>query len=124
MILLADLLAMIHGVAVITLGSAPIILLASRHRIRWLENLFLVVGAITAISFLVTGECFLTLWEQGLRAQFAPETNYTTGFISHYLRRAGLNWPDRITLPLAMVLVSLGLAGVLRWRWQRQAREG
>lgn len=53
MILLADLLAVIHGLAVITLGSAPIILLASRRRVRWLVNLFLVVGAITAISFLV-----------------------------------------------------------------------
>ena len=118
MILLADLIAMIHGLAVITLASAPIILLASRRRVRWLENLFLVVGGITAISFLATGECVLTLWEQRLRAQFAPETNYTTGFISHYMRQAGLSWPDSMTLPLAMVLMSLGLAGVLRWRRQ------
>ncbi len=122
MILLAGLLAVIHGLALITLASAPTIFLASRRRVRWLEHLFLVVGAITAISFLATGECVLTLWEQRLRAQFAPETNYTTGFISHYLRRVGLNWPDSLTLPLALVFMTLGLAGVLRWRWQRDPR--
>lgn len=116
-IALANLLALLHGLAVIALVVAPFVFVAARRRIRWLEQLFLVVGGVTASSYLATGECFLTTWEQRLRVSAAQETAYTSGFVSHYLSLAGINWPDGLTVPAAIILMTVGFGRLLHWLW-------
>lgn len=114
----ADLLALIHGLAVLFLVVIPIVSLFARRRIRWLDLAYLAVVGLTAISFLATGDCILTTWERLLRLRLVPQAAYPEGFVSHYLMRAGIRWSDRATLPLAIVLTALGVTGILlRW-WQ------
>ena len=107
MILLANSIALLHGLIVVPLLIlGPIALLLLKKRIVWLERIFIIFGVITALSFLLTGACFLTTWEQNLRAA-AGEPSYTQGFISHYLGEIGIKFPDLaafITLTLAIII--------------------
>ncbi|MBI4280050.1 MAG: DUF2784 family protein [Armatimonadetes bacterium] len=115
---LADLLALVHGLVVIpTIAAAPWVFIFGRRRRIWLERLYLLVGGATAVSFLLTGECMLSVWENQIRARAAPGTAYTGGFISHYAGWAGIPWRDKLTLPLAVSLIVLGVAALLRRWW-------
>ncbi len=125
--ILATIVTLVHGLVVLpVLIIYPIALLFMRNRVRPLEALFLAIGALTAISFITVGACFLTVWEQQLLAAAGLPT-YTEGFVRHYLGLVGIDWPDIWTTWLIRICVAVGVLRLiqlqLRDRWARHVSE-
>lgn len=117
-VVLANLVALFHGLVVLPLlVLGPFALFGVKKRVLWLERAFLVVGGLTALSFLLTRGCFLTTWEQQLRI-IAGHSSYQGGFVSHYLARIGITFPDLATTIILVILI-VGGFGRLAWLYKK-----
>lgn len=112
MLLLANLIAIFHGLVMIGLFAGPV-LMFSKKRDRTLEYSFLILAGLTALSFLITGACFLTTLEKNLRIS-ADALSYNSGFVRHYLGIIGLNIPDIATTIVISLLV---IIIIIRFIW-------
>lgn len=112
MLLLANLIAIFHGLVMIGLFAGPV-LMFRKKRNKKLENVFLILAGLTALSFVITGACFLTTMEKNLRISTnAP--SYNTGFVKHYLGIIGINIPDVATTIVISLLIVLV---IVRFIW-------
>jgi len=120
-LILANLIALFHGFVVlpiITLG--PIVLLLSKKRIKRLEKIFIYLGLPTVLSFVFTGGCFLTVWEQELR-KTSGVSGYDGGFVRHYLGEIGIEFPDIATTIILTILLSAGFVKLI-WDWWKDRK--
>lgn len=99
----ANLVAIFHGLVMIGLFAGPIVFF-SKKRNAVLEYILLILAGLTALSFIITGTCFLTTLEKNLRAS-AGLLSYNTGFVKHYLGQIGINIPDIATTIVISLLV-------------------
>lgn len=75
-----------------------------------------VLVLVTIISnYLLDGQCLFTMWEQQLRAQFAPESVYFGSFIGHYVRAVGLGVSEVTVNQLIIVVFGLILGAQVLW---------
>lgn len=109
--ILANLVAIFHGLVMIGLLSGPIFLFSKKHY-RVLENIFIILGGLTALSFIITGACFLTTIEKSIREQ-ANLSSYSTGFVRHYLGEVGVNVPDIATTITLTILIIIGFCRII-----------
>lgn len=113
MILLANLIALFHGMVLLpSIIIAPLIILFSKKRLLRLEKFFLFFGILTWLSFIFLGSCFLTTWEQNLRTAAGIES-YTGGFVSHYFGKIGIHFPDYVTTIVLTSTVALGFMKII-----------
>lgn len=105
---LANLVAIFHGLVMIGLFAGPIVLF-SQKRNRVLEYILLTLAGLTALSFIITGACFLTTLEKNLQSS-AGLSSYSTGFVKHYLGEIGINIPDIATTMVISLLVAIVIA--------------
>ncbi len=113
-LILANIVMLFHLLLVLpTIIIGPIILAFYNKRINWFEFTMFSAGIITALSFISTGECFLTYWEQSLRTM-AGGPSFTGGFVSHYLGKIGIIIEDMTT---TVTLTTLIILGTLRITW-------
>lgn len=121
-LILANFVMLFHLLIVLpTIIIGPIILLFVRRRIRWFEFTVIGVGVITAVSFIFSGECFLTFWEQELRKAAGTQA-FTGGFVSHYLSKIGIRIQDTTTTVTLTTLIILGALRVF-WLWLNDLTE-
>jgi Protein of Unknown function (DUF2784) len=120
-VLLAALVAVVHGAAVAFMLSGSLLAL------RWPRVLWLHVPVSLAILALhLTGsDCPLTSWELALRAA-AGEPGYRGGFIGHYLTEP-MGFPihatsTQIGIYVVAFLPNLVGYGLLARRWVRGRR--
>jgi Protein of Unknown function (DUF2784) len=120
-VLLAALVAVVHGAAVAFMLSGSLLAL------RWPRVLWLHVPVSVAILALhLTGsDCPLTSWELALRAA-AGEPGYRGGFIGHYLTEP-MGFPihatsTQIGIYVVAFLPNLVGYGLLARRWVRGRR--
>lgn len=117
---LANLVALIHGVIVISVitGALAAILGILRRHSR-LEAAYYALLALVILSDILLGECFLTSIEKHLRELHRPGTAYRGSFIGHYF------WfvPRFVHAWVGPVLVVGAIAAFPLWRWaeRRQA---
>ncbi len=117
MLALANIVAIFHAFVLLALIVGPV-LLFSKKRNRALERGFIIVGGLTALSFAVTGACFLTTWEKSLRAA-AGADSYTGGYVRHYLGTIGIEIPDIATTITIIALITIGFARILWLRYKK-----
>lgn len=122
MLLLADAIAIFHGLAVVFLTAAPFVFLLSKRRIIYLERLFLASNIATVLSFITTRSCWLTDWEQQLRVA-AGAPSYQGGFIQHYAAQIGIVLPVNLTVGLAVVLFVAGIWRIAMLRKAQMSQE-
>lgn len=113
-LMLIYLLVLVHIsiVFVLTIG-AVLAVFGVLNRYPGLRNGYLITVVLTILSFVFTGACFLTTWEQSLRRTYLPETAYMGGFISHYLRLFGITVSDNVVLIYLVVTIVLGVGATL-----------
>ena len=109
--ILANFVAMFHGLVMIGLLGGPLFLF-SKKRYPRLENVFIILGGLTALSFIITGACFLTTLEKNIREQ-ANLPSYSSGFVHHYLGEVGINVPDVATTITLALLITIGLIRII-----------
>lgn len=113
---LANLVALVHGLSVLALFLGLLLAL-----IGWLtqhplwQRAYLLAAALTALSFVIWKTCFLTIWENWLRARFDPATTYESGFVSHYLGRLGLRVPEAAVFWTITLSITFAVLGQLFW---------
>ena len=81
MLVLANITAIFHAFVLLALIVGPV-LLFSKKRNRAFERGFIIIGGLTALSFVITGACFLTTLEKYLRTAVGAES-YTGGEVRH-----------------------------------------
>ncbi len=87
-----------HGLIIMPiLILAPLVFSFYNKRLKWLESIYMIVAGLALLSFITTKACVLTVWENDLREVITPGSSYSTGFVSHYLGRVGIVFPDIIT---------------------------
>ena len=111
MLVLADIIVIFHAFVLLALIVGPVLLLNSKRN-RGLEQGFIIIGGLTALSFFITGACFLTTWEKYLRTA-AGAPSYTGGYVRHYLGEVGIAIPDIATTIAIIILVTIGFARIL-----------
>jgi len=89
------------------------ILMFRKKRNPVLEYSFLALATLTALSFLITGACFLTTLEKNLRTSAGLEP-YSSGFVKYYLGQIGINIPDIAT---TIVISFLVIVVIIRFIW-------
>ena len=111
-LLLANFLALFHGLIVIPIMTiTPFALWSSKRNFRLLENTYALFAIVTVVTYLATGECFLSRWEELLRTKTDPTAIYGEGFVRYYLGKVNINWPEEWTLYSGSALIILGLTG-------------
>lgn len=105
-------------VLIIILGSYAA-LLGLLRRAPALEKVYFVTIGATIASYVLTGSCFLTEWDQALRARYWPETAYSRGFISQYMTRFGFDLNDWHVFYFLVITISLGILGSLYYHLRR-----
>ena len=117
LLLLANLVAVIHGlsVAAVVIGSVAAICGALRRYPRWRVAFYALLAGVI-LSDLLLGECLLTGLEQRLRNLAVPGAAYRSSFIGHYLP-----WlPHWIHADIGPALVIAALLAYPAWRWRRR----
>ncbi|EKD56502.1 MAG: hypothetical protein ACD_58C00167G0005 [uncultured bacterium] len=114
---LANFVAIFHGLVMIGLLGGPMFLF-SKKRYPKLENIFIVLGGLTALSFIITGACFLTTLEKNIRVQ-ANLPSYSSGFVRHYLGEVGINVPDIATTITLAILITIGLIRIIWLKYKK-----
>ena len=110
-------LALFHGLIIMPIIIVvPVLLAVSQKKLRWLENIFIIVGSGAVLSFVLTGSCFLTDWEQALRTMIAPEFSYSGGFVVFYLSKVGINFSEIGTAVVVILTVLLGTVAIIKKR--------
>ncbi len=111
---LANTIAIFHGIFVIFLIVTVILAFFGQlKKYRKIEALLLIGIAGLIISFVATGECFLTGWEQQLRE--AAGQSYGDGFIATYLSKVGIQITGKISFWFLTTLVIIGVLSELYW---------
>jgi len=117
--ILADVIALIHGLWVLTVIGGP--LLSWRWpRFRVGHSLMML---ITILIMIFGRICPLTVWEQQLRAAHDPTGSYSGGFIVHYVTNVihvDIS-PWAIFIPL--VLWFLGWSTVYFLFWSKKGKK-
>lgn len=110
-------IALIHGVGVIFIFLSSLLsILGILKRFPRIEILYMVVAAAMLISFILSGGCTLTYFEQSLWKKAASPNTYSGGFISHYLELIGINIPDRLVFYGLIILISTGTLSIFSRR--------
>ncbi len=121
MYLLLYTLILFHGLFVLpSIFVIPFILAFSKKRLHFLENIFILIGGATILSYVLTGACFLTTIEQKIRFRIDSELSYSGGFVSYYLRSIGINFPDLATTFLIAFMFIFGTVAI--WSHRRKNR--
>jgi len=115
MLALANIVAIFHAFVLLALIAGPALLFRAKRN-RALERGFIIIGGLTALSFVITGACFLTTWEKYLRTAAGAES-YTGGYVRHYLGTIGIEIPDIATTIVIITLITIGFARIL---WLRR----
>lgn len=111
--LLANIVALFHGFVIVPLllgGSVAMYFWAQPP--MWLASSFAVAAFLALASYLIWHVCFLTDWEQALRAR-AGMLTYKGGFIRHYLAKAGVRATDREILIMSLTALILGSVRII-----------
>ncbi len=120
MYLLLYALVLFHGLFVLPIiFVVPFILAFSKKKLRFLENIFILIGGVTILSYILTGACFLTAIEQKIRFKIDPELSYSGGFVSYYLGSIGINFPDLATTFLIILMFIFGMVVI----WNRRKKK-
>ena len=107
--LLANLIALLHGLFVLFLITGVIVSLTGKlKKNRKIEWLFVISLILTTFSFMIFGSCFLTNIEKALRARAGAES-YEGGFISHYLGEFGIVVADNMVFWFLTILIVVGI---------------
>ncbi len=110
-------LVIFHGLIVVpAVFVSPFILIFSKKNLKWLENVFIVAGGGTLLSYALLGSCFLTNWENTLREMVDPNLAYSGGFVSYYLGKIGINFPDTATTWTMAILSFMGIIAIAKRR--------
>lgn len=117
MLLLANLIAIFHGLVLIGLFAGPVLLFSQKRHLA-LERGFLILGGFTALSFIITGACFLATWEKQLRL-LAGASSYTGGFIRHYLGTIGISIADIVSTIIISLFITIGFSRII-WLWRKK----
>ena len=113
-LILANIIAVFHGTFVLFLIVGVVLALFGQlKKYRKIEAILLVGIVITIISFLVTGECFITTWEIQLRE--AAGQSYGEGFIATYLGKIGIHISGKVSFWFLTILITIGLLSELYW---------
>lgn len=112
MLFIANIVAIFHGLVMIGLFAGPVLMFRKRRN-KKLENVFLILAGLTALSFVTTGACFLTTLEKSLRV-LTNAPSYDTGFVKHYLGVININIPDIATTITISLLVTIV---IVRFIW-------
>ncbi|PIZ56911.1 hypothetical protein COY28_00510, partial [Candidatus Woesearchaeota archaeon CG_4_10_14_0_2_um_filter_57_5] len=99
--------ALLRGVVVTILLLFPVLAAAGWLDKGWFRVVGLGTAGLTIASFALLGGCFLTYWEQALRAGTASA--YSGGFLSHYVNKARIPLTDQGALLLFIFMLSLGV---------------
>ncbi|MBV9850016.1 MAG: DUF2784 family protein [Armatimonadetes bacterium] len=111
---LADAVAVVHGLLVLAVLAGALLAMAGllrRHRV-W-ERAYYGLLAVVIAANVLTGDCPLTRWEQGLRNAYQPGSAYCNSFLGHYLP-----WlPIWALAWIGPVLMGGALLAAPLWRW-------
>ena len=113
-LLLANIIAIFHGAFVIFLIIAAIFsLFGQLKKYRKIELTLFMGVAATIASFLLTGECFVTKWEQQLRE--AAGQSYGEGFIATYLAKIGINVTGNFSFWFLATIIKIVILSDIYW---------
>ena len=111
---LADVVAVVHGALVLSVVCGAVLAMAGalRHHQVWERAYYALLFLVIAANVL-TGDCPLTRWEQGLRNASQPGSAYCNSFIGHYLP-----WlPPGVLAWIGPTLMAGALLAAPLWRW-------
>lgn len=111
MLIIANIIAIFHGLVLVGLFVGPILLFSPKRHLA-LERGFLIIGGLTTLSFIITGACFLTTWEKQLRLA-AEAPSYSGGFIRHYLGTIDISIPDIASTIIISLFIIIGFSRII-----------
>jgi hypothetical protein len=88
-----------------------------RYPLALWQRLYLALAVLMSITVLLTDECYLTRWENALRAGLSPPSHYHESFLSHYVT----DMPTSVDGVISVVLLFAGCVAMTcaLWTWAR-----
>lgn len=88
-----------------------------RYPLALWQRCYLVLVLLMSVTVLLADECYLTRWENALRAGQTPPSDYRESFLSHYVADVPKS-VDGIA-SVILLLAGCGAMSCALWTWSR-----
>ena len=123
--ILAISIALTHGILVVILTISPFFVISGwifKH--KFFEELYIICGWLTILSYILYRACFLTFWEQDLLVKAESSRAYTGGFISHYLSTIfNISIKDIWVFYYLIIILTIGLGGIVLYHGKQYLKK-